>query len=76
MTNKGRPAAVLIRALEPLKGIEEVRIRRGNRPDVQLTSGPARLCQALEIDRRFDGDEVAATVPWRFTVRVSRYVSR
>ena len=76
MTNKGRPAVVLIRALEPLKGIEGMRARRGNRPDFQLTSGPARLAQALEIDRRFDGDEVAVTVPWRFTVRGSRYVSR
>ena len=76
MTNKGRPAAVLIRALEPLKGIEGMRARRGDRPDVQLTSGPARLCQALEIDRCFDGDELAVTAPWRFTVRGSRYVSR
>jgi DNA-3-methyladenine glycosylase len=52
---EGYPAAVLVRAMEPLEGIEEMRIRRGNRPDVQLTSGPARLCQALDIDRRFDG---------------------
>ena len=57
---EGYPAAVLIRAMEPLEGIEEMRARRGDRPDVQLTSGPARLCQALEIDRRFDGADLCA----------------
>jgi DNA-3-methyladenine glycosylase len=65
---EGYPAAVLIRALEPLEGLEEMRVRRwpepaegrGNRPDVQLTSGPARLCQALGIDRRFDGADLCA----------------
>jgi DNA-3-methyladenine glycosylase len=57
---EGFPAAVLIRALEPLEGIEEMRSRRDGRPDAQLTSGPARLCQALEIDRRFDGAELCA----------------
>jgi len=55
---EGFPAAVLIRALEPLEGIAEMRARRDGRPDVQLTSGPARLCQALEIDRRFDGADM------------------
>jgi DNA-3-methyladenine glycosylase len=68
------PAAVLIRALEPLEGIEAMRARRwperghcvsivegrGGRPDVQLTSGPARLCQALGIDRQFDGADLCA----------------
>ena len=57
---EGYPAAVLVRALEPLEGIEEMRTRRGGRPDAQLTSGPARLCQALDIDRRFDGGDLCA----------------
>jgi DNA-3-methyladenine glycosylase len=57
---EGYPAAVLIRALEPLEGIEEMRVRRGGRSDAQLTSGPARLCQALGIDRRFDGADLCA----------------
>ena len=56
----GYPAAVLIRALEPLEGIDEMRARRGGRPDLPLTSGPARLCQALDIDRRFDGADLCA----------------
>jgi DNA-3-methyladenine glycosylase len=57
---EGYPAAVLVRALEPLEGIEGMRARRGDRPDAQLTSGPARLCQALDIDRRFDGADLCA----------------
>jgi DNA-3-methyladenine glycosylase len=57
---EGYPAAVLVRALEPLEGIETMRARRGGRPDAQLTSGPARLCQALGIDRQFDGADLCA----------------
>ncbi|RLC98955.1 MAG: DNA-3-methyladenine glycosylase [Chloroflexi bacterium] len=58
---EGYPAAVLIRALEPLEGFEEMRALRSGRPDVQLTSGPARLCQALAIDRQFDGADMCAS---------------
>jgi DNA-3-methyladenine glycosylase len=57
---EGYPAAVLIRALEPLEGLEEMQAQRGGRPDAQLTNGPARLCQALDIDRRFDGADLCA----------------
>jgi DNA-3-methyladenine glycosylase len=55
---EGFPAAVLIRALEPLEGIEVMRELRGGRPSLPLTSGPARLCQALDIDQRFDGADL------------------
>jgi len=57
---KGFPAAVLIRALEPLEGIERMRVLRGGRPDAELTAGPGRLCQALAIDRRFDKADLCA----------------
>jgi DNA-3-methyladenine glycosylase len=57
---EGYPAAVLIRALEPLEGIEVMRTRRSGVEDVRLTSGPARLCQALGVDRRFDGADLCA----------------
>ena len=55
---EGFPAAVLIRALEPLEGIEVMRELRGGRPSLPLTSGPARLCQALDIDQCFDGADL------------------
>lgn len=51
----GVGAAVLIRALEPLVGIEAMQARRGH---PKLTDGPGRLCQALDIDRRFDGENL------------------
>jgi len=50
-----RPAAVLIRAIEPLEGIRLMRVRRQVEPVESLARGPARLCQALGIDRRHDG---------------------
>jgi DNA-3-methyladenine glycosylase len=54
------PGAVLIRALEPIEGIETMQALRGGRDRKQLTSGPARLCQALDIDRRFDAADLCA----------------
>jgi DNA-3-methyladenine glycosylase len=52
---EGYPAAVLIRALEPLAGIETMRRRRRLRSDRELTSGPARLAEALGITGALDG---------------------
>jgi DNA-3-methyladenine glycosylase len=45
----GLPSAVLIRALEPLEGIETMRRRRHGRRDSELTNGPGKLCEALGI---------------------------
>jgi DNA-3-methyladenine glycosylase len=49
---EGQPSAVLVRALEPLEGIDLMRARRRllGRRDVELTNGPGKLCQALGID--------------------------
>jgi len=56
----GFPAAVLLRALVPVEGQEAMRRRRGPAGDRDLTGGPARLCQALAIDRSFDGHDLCA----------------
>lgn len=52
---EGYPAAVLIRALEPVEGLEVMRRRRSRRRDVELTSGPAKLTQALAIGPELQG---------------------
>ena len=54
----GTPGAVLIRALEPLEGLALMRQRRRIDDDVRLCQGPGRLCQALEIDRSFNGADL------------------
>ena len=54
----GHGAAVLIRALEPEDGIALMRARRGVDDVRLLCRGPARLCQALDIDRAFDGADL------------------
>jgi DNA-3-methyladenine glycosylase len=46
---------VLVRALEPIHGLEEMRKRRGLDDPRLLASGPGRLCQALGITREHDG---------------------
>jgi DNA-3-methyladenine glycosylase len=56
----GFPAAVLLRALLPTEGLPSIRRRRGVAGENDLTGGPAKLCQALGIDRRFDGHDLCA----------------
>jgi DNA-3-methyladenine glycosylase len=52
---EGTGAAVLLRALEPTHGLDEMRSRRGGVADALLCAGPGRLTQALEITRASDG---------------------
>ncbi|NXG08862.1 3MG glycosylase, partial [Sakesphorus luctuosus] len=62
VSSQGEGAAVLLRSLEPLQGLDAMReLRRTARKaptkmlkDWQLCNGPSRLCQALGIDKAFD----------------------
>jgi DNA-3-methyladenine glycosylase len=56
----GTAAAILIRALEPLDGIELMQKNRKTTGLLDLTRGPGRLAAALQIDRRHDGIDLCA----------------
>ncbi|MGB4758997.1 MAG: DNA-3-methyladenine glycosylase [Candidatus Saccharimonadales bacterium] len=51
----GRGDAVLIRAIEPLEGQDTMIQNRGGREGVASTNGPAKLCQALAINKNLNG---------------------
>ncbi|HET7177531.1 MAG TPA: DNA-3-methyladenine glycosylase, partial [Solirubrobacterales bacterium] len=55
----GEAAAVLIRALQPTAGLELMRSRRGDRPDLELCSGPGKLTEALGIGLDANGADLA-----------------
>lgn len=55
---KNFPAAVLIRALEPLSGIEQMHTLRHTHNIHNLTTGPGKLCQAMNITREHNGIDV------------------
>ncbi len=63
---KGTGEAVLIRALQPLVGMDAMRRSRPVRREQQLTSGPAKLCQALGIAKALDGADLCdcASAVW------------
>jgi DNA-3-methyladenine glycosylase len=52
------PSAVLLRALEPIEGLEEMRRRRRTERERLLCAGPGRLCQALGIGPPLDGHDL------------------
>lgn len=106
---EGEAEAVLVRAVEPTLGVEEMKLRRGMlKNPYHLTSGPGKLTKALGIDRKFNGkyllntdvwiedlgvilknrDIIAskrigidyagedANLPWRFTIKDNKWVSK
>jgi DNA-3-methyladenine glycosylase len=64
------PHVVLIRAVEPVEGIEIMRERRrqknpnSNMADKNLTSGPGKLCIAMDINRRLNGEDLLGNNIW------------
>ena len=59
---KDYPAAVLIRAVEPVDGIELMKERRQNGALRNLASGPGKLCQAFAVDRSLNGADLRGDV--------------
>jgi DNA-3-methyladenine glycosylase len=55
---QGFPAAVLIRAVEPVTGLETMQANRPRVSERNLTNGPGKLCQALDIDKTLHGWDV------------------
>jgi len=58
------PHAILIRALEPVEGVEVMRKRRHGQPDHNLTNGPGKLCIAMGIDRSLDNADLLGNKVW------------
>jgi DNA-3-methyladenine glycosylase len=56
---EGEGAAVLVRAVEPLDHKDVLQRRRSGKTGVELTNGPAKTCQALEIDQRMNGCDLS-----------------
>jgi len=69
----GAPHAVLIRAVEPVEGIELMRKRRPHKTDHNLTNGPGKLCIALGIDRSLDAADLTGNKVW---IEAGEHISR
>ncbi len=70
------PAAVLIRAIQPAEGERRMQARRRLRTQENLTNGPAKLCQALAIDRRLDGHDLCGRRSLLFVERAAPVAER
>lgn len=57
---EGKPGAVLIRALEPLQGLETMKNNRNVSEEEKLTTGPGKLTEALEITKEENGEDATS----------------
>ena len=57
---EGKPEAVLIRGIEPVENIEEIKRNRSikSKKEQDLTNGPGKLCTALKIDKSLNGYDI------------------
>ena len=62
---EGTAEAVLLRAAEPVRGQEFMYSRRAKaKKDWDLMSGPGKICQAMDVDKRLDGESLAGDTLW------------
>ncbi len=62
---KDYPAAVLIRAVEPLEQIAVMRrLRKNPLRDTNIASGPGKLCMAMAIDKELNGADLTGNTLW------------
>ena len=59
----GKPGAVLLRAIEPVKGLKSMRRFRPNVSDTELTNGPGKLTKALAIDKSLNEQDMTVEGP-------------
>jgi len=57
---EGFPAAVLIRGLLPSEGLDLIAARRSGRPPAERTNGPAKICQAFDINGALNATDLCA----------------
>lgn len=56
------PAAVLLRSMHPIEGLEVIAVNRKGRPKHLWCNGPAKICQSLEIDGTLNGADLCESV--------------
>ncbi len=73
---EGSAGAVLVRALEPLRGIDAMRRSRGTSEFARLARGPGCVAQALALDRRQDGLDLSSGEVWVASTTRPPYAAR
>ena len=61
-TEKDKPGAVLIRALQPLQGITQMQKNRNTTDLYNLCSGPGKICKAFNITKELNGTEIGSSL--------------
>lgn len=69
----GTGEAVLIRAIAPVVGVEVMRAFRPGRTERELASGPAKLCEAMDIRRGLDGADLCDPASGLYVARNREY---
>ena len=61
--DEGYPAAVLVRAVEPLENVSAMRqLRQNPERDTNIASGPGKLCMAMSINKQLNGEDLTGNI--------------